>query len=283
MTRHPLALGAMTFRGRDFEACLDAARASGFRAVGISVAQCAACLERGIPPETMAEALHERELHVAELELVRLGEPGPVRHLNALVADLVDILTPDRVHVAAFSGTVQDAKREFATLCEQITTADVAFEFMPYSTVADLATAVDLVRAAGTPRAKLVLDAVHFFRSGAALTDLTPDVLALTAALQLSDLVPRPGIGLAHESRRLRTFPGDGTLPLTGLLRAVRTAAGEMATPPITIEPVSDALETLPLAWVAERAMQSTARLLTEVDWPLYGPSTTTTGHPHTL
>ncbi|MBL1112979.1 sugar phosphate isomerase/epimerase [Streptomyces sp. 110] len=267
MTHDQLALGAMTFRGRDFEASLDAAQRSGFRAIGISVAQCVACLERGIPPEAMAEALRERDLRVAELELIRLGERGMAGHLNALVLDLIGILRPDRVHVAAFSGTVEEVKREFATLCEQITATDVAFEFMPYSIVRDVATAVDLVRTAASPRAKLVLDVVHFFRSGADVAELTPDLLALTAGLQLSDLVPRPGVDLAYESRHLRTFPGDGVLPLADFLRAVLTATGGTP-PPVTIEPVSDALETLPVAWVAERAMQSTARLLTEAGRP---------------
>lgn len=267
MTSDQLALGAMTFRGRDFEASLDAARRSGFPAVGISVAQCVACLERGIPPEAMAEALRGHGLRVAELELIRLGERGIARHLNALVIDLIGILNPDRVHVAAFSGTVEDVRREFATLCEEITTADVAFEFMPYSTVRDLPTAVDLVRATGSPRAKLVLDVVHFFRSGAEVTDLTPDVLDLTAGLQVSDLVPRPGKSLAEESRHLRAFPGDGVLPLADFLRAALAAGGDTP-PPVTVEPVSDALETLPVAWVAERAMQSTARLLTAANWP---------------
>ncbi|MFI0770704.1 sugar phosphate isomerase/epimerase family protein [Streptomyces sp. NPDC021218] len=267
MTHDQLALGAMTFRGRDFEASLDAVQRSGFRAMGISVAQCMACLEHGIPPEAIAAALGERGLRVAELELIRLGERGMTTHLNALVIDLIDILSPDRVHVAAFSGTVEDVKREFAVLCERITTTEVAFEFMPYSTVRDLPTAVDLVRGAGSPRAKLVVDVVHFFRSGAHVTELGPDVLALTAGLQLSDLVPRSGVDLAREARHLRTFPGDGVLPLADFLRAALTAAGGTP-PPVTIEPVSDALETLPVAWVAERAMQSTARLLSEVGWP---------------
>lgn len=264
-----LALGAMTFRGREFEASMDAAQRSGFRAVGISVGQCVACLERGIPPEAMAAVLRKRGLRVAELELVRLGERGGVTgHLNELVVELIGVLAPDRVHVGAFSGEPGDVKREFAALCERITTTDIAFEFMPYSAVRDIAAAVDLVQAAGSTRAKIVLDAVHFFRSGEQLAALTPEVLALTAGVQLSDLVPRPsGIGTAYESRHLRTLPGDGTLPLAGFLSAIRAAAGT-SLPPVTIEPVSDALEKQPVDWVAERAMQTTARLLAGAGWP---------------
>jgi hypothetical protein len=132
------ALGAMTFRGRRFEDAVAAAAASGFDGIGVSVGQVVSALERGMSVEEMADRVSSHGLRVAELELVRIGDPR-VRHLNELVLDLIPVLTPDRIHVAAFHGQPEQVAADLAEVCTRARDTTVAFEFMPYSAIRNVA------------------------------------------------------------------------------------------------------------------------------------------------
>ncbi|TWF80341.1 sugar phosphate isomerase/epimerase [Pseudonocardia hierapolitana] len=256
----PFTLGAMCFRDRPFPQILAAASSGGFPGIGLTVGQCVSALERGIPLEEIPKRLADAGLTLAEFELVRLGDNGPTRHANGLVEELIETLRPDRVHTAAFTGDLPAAADRFAELCERHPDTLIAVEFMPYSVVRDLPEARRLVAHAGAPNAAIVLDIVHFFRSGSAVDEIDADCLRDVAVVQLSDVSSRPGVDLAREARHLRTYPGRGTLDTVGFLRRVRESTAEL--PPISVEPVSDALERLPLEVVAEEIVFSTLGVL---------------------
>lgn len=259
---HPvdsLTLGAITFRDRAFPDIVDAASAAGFTSIGLTVGQCIAALERGISLDELRIRMSDAGLRLGELELIRLADPSHVRLVNSLVEDLALALAPGRVHVAAWgveSSALHDA---FAAVCARLPGLPVAFEFMPYNAVPTFAAATALAEAIGAPNAGVVLDILHFFRSGASLDELTARSLAHVAVVQLSDVVDR-GASLVDEARHRRTYPGRGTLDSVGFLRALRDAAPRPL--PFSVEPIADALEQLPLALVAEEAMVSTQVLL---------------------
>ena len=254
-----VTLGAITFRDRPFPDVVRAAQGAGFEAIGLTVGQCVSALERGVGLGEILPALRAAGLRVGELELFRLCPDPGVAHLNEALLELVPLLEPDRIHTAAFSGDPASIQDSFTALCRRLPSTTVAIEFMPYSAVATLDEALEIVARSGAPNARVVLDVVHFFRSGATVERLTNDVLDVVACVQLSDVVRRPRSSLTHEARHQRVFPGDGTLDIEGLLRRVHEVAG--AFPPISVEPISDALEQMPLDWVADRAMVSTVRM----------------------
>ncbi|WP_156096198.1 sugar phosphate isomerase/epimerase family protein [Amycolatopsis jejuensis] len=260
----PLTMGAICFRDRPFDRILAAASTSAFPGIGLTVGQCVSALERGIAPEELPRRIEDAGLAVAELELVRLGDDGPVRFANGLVEDLVGVLKPDRLHTAAFSGELPRVADEFAALCARHPDTAVAVEFMPYSVVRDPAAALDLVTHAGTGNAAIVLDILQFFRSGWTPGRISAKLADRVAVVQLSDVVDRPGVALAREARHLRTYPGRGTLDTTGFLSRIRQLCG--AWPPVSVEPVSDALELLPLEVVAEEIRWTTLRALGRAD-----------------
>jgi len=255
----------MCFRDRPFGEIVTAAAANGFRAVGLTVGQCLSALERGISFADQAALLTEAGLTVAELELVRLGEDGAIAHANEMVVELSHVLRPERVHTAAFSGDAARIDAEFSALCKRLDPVPVAVEFMPYSRVVDLRQAVELVAGSGAKNARVVLDVLHFFRSGWRAADITAELLEKCAVLQLSDVVYRRGVDLATEARHMRTYPGFGTLDIEGLLTAIGGTG--TALPPLSVEPLSDALELLPLAVVAEQTAFSTLSILHRSGW----------------
>lgn len=260
-----LSMGAICFRDRPFPDIVHAASSSGFTGIGLTVGQCVSALERGIGLDEIRRRVADAGLRVAELELIRLGDGGPVRHANSLVEDLSRTLNPDRVHVAAFAGEHSRILAEFAAVCERLRPTPVAFEFMPYSQVTNVRQAVDLANSTGAANARVLLDVVHFFRSGGTPVEITGDLLEHIAAIQLSDVTDRHGVQLSREARHLRTYPGRGTLDIVGFLDAIGAATTTL--PAVSVEPISDALERLPLPVVAEEIMFSTVGILAEAGW----------------
>ena len=257
--RSRLALGAITFRDRPIEDIVAAAAGAGFDGIGLTVGQCVSALERGVDLEQLARLLDEAGLILAELELVRLCERGAVAHLNAAIVELAGLLRPNRVHVAAWRGERSQIVEEFAALCHALPDIPVAFEFMAYNAVPGFESAIELAEATGAPNASVLLDVLHFFRTGGDPSALTAAAMRRVAAVHLSDVVSRPRDSALDEARHRRTFPGRGSLDIPGFLAAI-AAAGPF--PPITVEPINDAYERLPLAFVADEAMVATSRLL---------------------
>ena len=107
----------------------------------------------------------------------------------------------------------------------------IDLEFLPWSPISDLGTAVTVVRACGLRNVGVMLDSWHFFRSGGRLSDLTADMLNHVTAVQLNDapLVPaRRGVRERWEtSRALLGWARNGwrTLGVRDLVRLMRHAA----------------------------------------------------------
>jgi sugar phosphate isomerase/epimerase len=99
-------------------------------------------------------------------------------------------------------------------------------EFMPLMWPATLAEALDFVKATGAPNARLLLDAMHVYRSGATTADVAALDPAMIAYVQLCD-VPLPASGAAvaddygEEARHNRLCPGEGDLPLADFVAAL--------------------------------------------------------------
>lgn len=261
-----LTLGAMALRQRDLPKSIEYAHNFGYTGIGISIGECLAALESGLEPADIRRLLDSRNLELSELELVRLGGTAFQSRMNDALVELVAILKPRRVHVAAFDGEPAVIQQELRNICRLLPDTTVAVEFMPYSKLPDLETTMDLLASPGCEQATMVLDAIHFFRSGASFSDLTPAVLERVSVLQLSDLTDARK-DTRFESRHLRTFPGHGNLDLHGLLHTLIKGRSP-GVPPITLEPFSDAIDQLPLPWVIHEAFLSASRLLRECNWP---------------
>jgi sugar phosphate isomerase/epimerase len=132
----------------------------------------------------------------AEACITAVGAPVPWPELVAALGDCADIVTGHGCRLA--------------------------IEFTPYSALATLPAAKELCAAICWDRAGVVLDSLHFFRSGAPweeLADLTPDQVAL---VQWDDAPAAPPESLVDESRNQRVPPGQGGLALRELGRAIR-------------------------------------------------------------
>lgn len=133
-------------------------------------------------------------------------------------------------------------------------------EFVPFLTGApDLESAMRITRAVGLPNAGIVMDSLHFFRSGAqwaALGDLRPGEVV---ALQVNDgPAERPNDDYHAEAMGMRRLPGEGDFDLDRFL-GVLIARG--TTVALTAEVVSRELDALAPAEAARRMAEATRAL----------------------
>jgi sugar phosphate isomerase/epimerase len=94
----------------------------------------------------------------------------------------------------------------------------VDLEFMPYQPVRTLADALEVIRRADRPNAHVLMDVLHFYRSGSRLDDLRGLDSRLLGSFQLCDAPAMPPADLAYEARNARLLPGEGGLDIHALM-----------------------------------------------------------------
>lgn len=95
-------------------------------------------------------------------------------------------------------------------------------EFGPGLAVASLDDALSLVRAVQMPNFRLLIDAMHFFRSGGSVQQLAALDRAMIGYVQICDVPIRPALAsYMDEAMTARLFPGSGELPLADFVAAM--------------------------------------------------------------
>lgn len=267
-TRLIVANGSL--RTADITQRVEAAHAAGFDGIGLHARDYGRLRAEGWSDAALRSLLADNGFDLVEIETV-LGWDDPPERRDAdglrreeLAFGLADAVGARHVTaVGALSGTLRDTATEgFAALCDRAAEHGllVALEPQACSSVADLRTAVAIVREAGRPNGGLNLDVWHHTRGGwpfAELSALAPQEIVV---VQLDD---GPTVAVTddylEECTRHRTAPGEGEFDLTGFLHAVY---GTGTHAPISIEVLSDEFDQLPPARVAERLATATRRVL---------------------
>ena len=112
----------------------------------------------------------------------------------------------------------------FTRYCDEAHAAGIriALEFLPYSRVRDLRSAIDIIERSGAPNAGVVIDVLHLHRSGGTIRDVVRVDPAQIAYVQLCDGPRHPmatsDAELMTEARTQRRPAGEGEFPLFELL-----------------------------------------------------------------
>ncbi|MEV0618354.1 TIM barrel protein [Nonomuraea sp. NPDC050404] len=114
----------------------------------------------------------------------------------------------------------------FARLCELARPLGltVDLEFPSWTQTPDLTEAVRVLRAARQPNAGILIDLIHFARSGssvAELRDLPPEWFRFAHVCDAPAEVPATQEGIIHAARFERLFPGEGGIDVHGILAAL--------------------------------------------------------------
>ena len=112
---------------------------------------------------------------------------------------------------------------QLGKLCEMARERGMEFsiEFCPAFPIRNLAEAVEAIRHIGDDRATVLIDSMHFFRSGGTVRQVAELDPALIGHVQLCD-APRKSTGdYLQEAMSGRMIPGEGELPLREFVDAL--------------------------------------------------------------
>ena len=200
-------------------------------------------------------------LDVENIKLDRFADPASL----AAIFDAMDRLGATKVLVTSDSADESLNIDRLSALCEfgRPYGLDFHFEFMPWTPgAATLDQAERLVAAAGAPNAHLMIDAIHYDRTGATLEQLAALPPSRFRYIQLCDAPqarPETDEELLHQGRFERQFPGDGGLDLFGLMAALPEGI------PISLEAPSRALlEEVGYEEIARQSFAATRKWLDE-------------------
>ncbi|MEU6849650.1 sugar phosphate isomerase/epimerase [Actinacidiphila alni] len=270
-----LVLAWGTVRDAAFPDRVAAARQAGYDAIGLAIPYYRSLLAAGWTDRGLAAVLAAWDVRINEVEVLFgfHGEPGPAGipgRPGLVYADpgtertAYHLADTFQVPFVQTVGTFDDRPvgpaevAAFADLCDRAAPhgLKVALEFVPYSSVPDLAAALAVVTAAGRDNGGLCVDSWHFFRG-------TPDLELLRSApaervfmVQFNDgPVPAVDADLMTDAVHHRLPPGEGDLDLSAFVRAL-DRPGIRA--PYSVEVYSDDLRRLPAPEVARRAAEAT-------------------------
>jgi sugar phosphate isomerase/epimerase len=268
-------------RGVPFAERLSAASEAGFAGVSLWGRDYAAARGEGLSDADLRTMLADHGLAVGEVDPAWWWPPGAAGVALApeidtedvfcfgepellAVADAVGARSINAVDVFGTCRDLDELTAAFAGLCRRAAEHGllVHLEWLSWSKIPDLATALHIVQSAGEPNGGLNIDAWHFVRTGSSLDELRAVPGPLIKGIQLCDGSAEPEANLIEETLHRRALPGQGAFDLAGLVGALADTGTEA---PIGVEVFSDALHALPAGEAARRAADTTRRILAAV------------------
>ena len=265
-------------RGTGFAERLAAASAAGFTSVSLWGRDYAAARAEGRSDAELRSMLADHGLTVAELDPAWWWLPGADDvHFPAeldtedvfgfgeaelfAVADAVGARSMNAVDVFGGSWDAEAAAEAFAGLCSRAAEHDllVHIEWLPWSKIPDLATAMRIAELADAPNGGLNVDAWHLVRAGVDPADLAAVPGWRILAIQLDDGPLVPEANLIEATLHDRALPGEGEFDLTAIVVALRATG---TTAPCGVEVFSDALHACPVNEAATLAADATRAVL---------------------
>jgi len=183
------------------------------------------------------------------MSMLEAGANFGARHVLATGND------PEEMRVADRFGELCEAAAQFGLA--------VNLEPIPMMQLRTLAQAARVLEAADQPNCGIVIDPIHFDRSGERLENIAGVPRKWLHYMQFCDApAERPDLaGMQHQARFERLPPGEGGLDLLGILRALPRDL------PMGLEiPMTELARTVPAVERARRVLAATRALLLELD-----------------
>jgi sugar phosphate isomerase/epimerase len=265
-------------RHTPFRDRVEAAAAAGYRAVSLWGRDYDAARHEGYSDADLVALLDDHGLAVAELDPAWWWTPGADAFSIPPELDPVDVFRfgeSDLFRIGAVLGArsvnavdvvggdwgVGEAAESFARLCDRAAEFGllVHLEWLAWSRIPNLATAVEVVTLADRPNGGLNIDTWHCARTRTNPADLLMVPGERVLAVQIDDGPAQPEENLIEATLHERLLPGEGAFDLVGYLDALwQIEAGV----PIGVEVFSDQLHALGAREAAVRAAAATRQLI---------------------
>lgn len=170
-------------------------------------------------------ALSDTGVHIGLGEGFRVRDDGDVRDRGAGL-DIMAELGALRINAVSMEHDLARSNDQLAHLAEMVIERDMLFtvEFAPPNTINSLESALAVIDHIGKGRCRLLIDSMHFFRSGGTVEKLAALDSDLIGYAQISD-APMMSDGRIYMEEAMfdRLAPGDGEFPLREWIAALPT------------------------------------------------------------
>ncbi len=202
---------------------MDAVARSGSPGIGLDVYTVAHHVDAGGRVEDIAAMLRSRDLVCTDVAPLLIDDDAVRTAAEEFVR--VAEVTGAGICIAAVSApTPRDDVIRGLRLCADIVRESggrLALEFTSYGGLTSLSDAIDLCDAVGWERCGVLVDSLHFFRTGANWSDLCALDGDQIALVHLDDAPAAAPHDSVFESRFRRLPPGAGSLPLEDFREAI--------------------------------------------------------------
>jgi len=275
-----LVLAWGTVRYASFPDRVEAAAAAGFQSIGMALDDYRGLLRAGWTDAQLRKVLDDHGITIDEVEVLFgfAAEPGPAHiperpglvyadpELEKTAWRMADAFGVRRVQaVGRFQhGTPgPDVATAFGELCDRAGrhAIKVALEFVPYTDIPDIASAAEVVRAAGRANGGLCVDTWHFFRGPSTFADLAGIDRASVFMVQVNDGPAQPAdLNRMADAVHNRRSPGYGEFELEQFFSILDGPdLGDCA---LSVEVYSDELHRRSSRQAAEMAAAATRAVL---------------------
>ena len=265
-------------RSTTFAERVAAATDAGFRGLSLWGRDYAGALAEGWSDSDMRSTLDDHGLAVAELDPAWWWLPGADKvrippEYDSLdvfrfgeqeifaMADALGARSLNAVDVFGGAFTVEEAAQAFEALCIRASEHGlvVHLEWLTWSRIPNLETALKIVELASVPNGGITVDTWHLTRADTDIEALRKVPGDLIRAIQLGDGPLLPEDDLMDAALHDRQLPGEGEFTLAGIVGALRETG---TTAPLGVEVFSDSLHALGPHEAARRAASATRRVL---------------------
>jgi sugar phosphate isomerase/epimerase len=217
------------------------------------------------------QRLSQTGVRVLDVELLRLTSDFDVSAYDALLDASAELGARSLIAQAADSDLAR-ATDHFAALCDaaRLRNLTVDLEFVTWTETRDLDRAARIVRGADRCNGGVLVDTLHFSRSGCSVAALAALPRSWCHFAQLCDApgaAPDSVEGLIYAARNERLFLGEGGLDLRGILKALPHDI------PYSLEiPRASLARRLGLEEVARQALSTARMYIDGRQTPLHRP-----------
>jgi sugar phosphate isomerase/epimerase len=206
------------------------------------------------------------EIELIERWWIPRGETGNSYRVRELLFEAADVLMPAFIKIGSENGPATDDPlglvaplRELADQAAARGTR-VAIEPMPFSAIASVPMAAQIVRAAAHPAAGLIIDAWHVFRAGTSLDELRAALTpAMIFGVELNDAAQTVVGTLFEDTVDHRLLCGEGSFDLRDLVALLRDKGFDG---PWGVEILSSSFRRLPVSQAVKLAAESALTVL---------------------
>jgi sugar phosphate isomerase/epimerase len=274
LNRDELSLCCGTLANVDFRTLVESAAGAGFQSVSMWPTIYYPAIEAGLSEQDMRLLLDDNGLTISEIDPICNWFPAEHSEAN-LAMPFFKYTDDDFFRISdALGGKTLNAIQAWgpaleqqllvdalSKLCERAATHDLAVsvEFLPWSPIANLSVARELVEATGQQNCGVNLDTWHHYRSGGSVEDILGTPGKLINAIQLNDIDAEPWPDIIDETSNGRLLPGEGVGDSEGVIDALDVIGCEAT---LGVEIFSSELNEIPPEQAARRVYQSTRQVL---------------------